>query len=182
MRISPTSIPDILLIEPQVFGDHRGFFMETFQEKKFAASGITADFVQDNHSGSVRGTLRGLHYQIRQAQGKLVRCVAGEIFDVAVDLRRSSPSFGKWMGAWLTAENKHMLWIPPGFGHGVYVKSEWGELLYKTTDYYAPEFERSILWNDPTIGIDWPIPEGVVPLLSKKDQEGVRLANADLFE
>lgn len=182
MRISPTSIPDILLIEPQVFGDHRGFFMETFQEKKFAASGITADFVQDNHSGSVRGTLRGLHYQIRQAQGKLVRCVAGEIFDVAVDLRRSSPSFGKWMGAWLTAENKHMLWIPPGFGHGFYVKSEWGELVYKATDYYAPEWDRSILWNDPTIGIDWPIPQGVTPLLSKKDQEAKSLANADLFE
>jgi dTDP-4-dehydrorhamnose 3,5-epimerase len=182
MHFTPTSIPDIILIEPQVFGDHRGFFMETFQAKRFAAHGIVADFVQDNHSGSARGTLRGLHYQIRQAQGKLVRCVAGEIFDVAVDLRRSSPTFGKWTGAWLTAENKHMLWVPAGFGHGVYVKSEWGELLYKATDYYAPEWERSILWNDPTIGIAWPIPEGVVPLLSKKDQEAKTLENADLFD
>ena len=182
MNFLPTSIPDVILIEPQVFGDHRGFFMETFQENKFVEAGITASFVQDNHSGSVRGTLRGLHYQIRQAQGKLVRCVAGEIYDVAVDLRRSSSTFGKWTGAWLTAENKHMLWVPAGFGHGVYVKSEWGELLYKTTDYYAPEWERSILWNDPTIGIDWPIPEGVSLLLSKKDLEAKPFGEAELFE
>ena len=131
---------------------------------------------------SVIATARGLHYQIRQAQGKLVRCVVGEIFDVAVDLRRSSPTFGKWTGAWLTAENKQMLWVPPGFGHGFYVKSGWAEFLYKTTDYYAPEWERSILWNDPTIGIDWPIPAGVEPLLSKKDQEAQTLGNADLFD
>jgi dTDP-4-dehydrorhamnose 3,5-epimerase len=182
MHFSPTSIPDVILIEPRVFGDHRGFFMETYQAQRFAAGGISADFVQDNHSGSSKGTLRGLHYQIRQTQGKLVRCVAGEIFDVAVDIRRSSPSFGKWVGAWLTAENKQMLWVPPGFAHGFYVKSEWGELVYKATDYYAPEWDRSLLWNDPAIGIDWPIPEGVLPLLSTKDQEAKTLANADLFD
>lgn len=182
MQFIQTSIPEVILIQPEVRGDHRGFFMETFQVKKFAAGGITADFVQDNHSGSVQGTLRGLHYQIQQAQGKLVRCVVGEIFDVAVDLRRSSPTFGKWTGAWLTAENKQMLWVPAGFGHGFYVKSEWGELVYKATDYYAPEWERSILWSDPTIGIDWPIPDGMTPLLSKKDQEAKTLENADLYE
>jgi dTDP-4-dehydrorhamnose 3,5-epimerase len=181
MHFTPTSLPDVILIEPQIFGDHRGFFMETFQVKKFAAGGITAEFVQDNHSGSARGTLRGLHYQIQQAQGKLVRCVAGEIFDVAVDIRRSSPTFGKWAGAWLTTENKHILWVPPGFAHGFYVKSEWGELVYKATDYYAPEWDRSLLWNDPAIGIDWPIPDGTLPILSKKDQEAKTLEYADLF-
>ncbi|GAB4578730.1 MAG: dTDP-4-dehydrorhamnose 3,5-epimerase [Anaerolineales bacterium] len=182
MRFTSTSIPDVILIEPQIFGDHRGFFMETFQLKKFAAGGITAAFVQDNHSGSARGTLRGLHYQIQQPQGKLVRCVVGEIFDVAVDIRRSSPTFGKWTGAWLTAENKHILWVPPGFAHGFYVKSEWGELVYKATDYYAPEWDRSLLWNDPALGIDWPIPEGTLPILSKKDQDAKTLNNADLFD
>ncbi len=182
MHFTPTAIPDVILIQPQVFGDHRGFFMETYQKKKFAAGGILADFVQDNHSGSRQGTLRGLHYQIRHTQGKLVRCIAGEVFDVAVDIRRSSPTFGKWVGARLSAENKHMLWVPPGFAHGFYVLSEWAELAYKATDYYAPEWDRTLLWNDPDIGIQWPIRPGTQPLLSAKDQQGKPLKEADLFD
>ncbi|NJN44164.1 MAG: dTDP-4-dehydrorhamnose 3,5-epimerase [Anaerolineae bacterium] len=182
MNFIPTRISDVILIEPRVFGDHRGFFMETFQVEKFAEGGIDATFVQDNHSGSTRGTLRGLHYQIQQAQGKLVRCVAGEVFDVAVDIRRSSPTFGQWVGATLTAENKKMMWVPPGFAHGFYVQSDWGELVYKATDYYAPEWDRSILWNDLAIGIEWPIPTGMEPLLSKKDQEAKTLDLAELFD
>jgi dTDP-4-dehydrorhamnose 3,5-epimerase len=182
MNFTPTSIPDVIIIEPQVFGDQRGFFMEIFQANKFAGGGIVANFVQDNHSGSTRGTLRGLHYQIRQSQGKLVRCIAGEVFDVAVDIRRSSPTFGQWVGCLLSAKNKLLLWVPPGFAHGFYVLSDWGELVYKTTDYYAPEWDRSILWNDPEIGIEWPIPVGEEPLLSKKDRDAKLLKDADLFD
>lgn len=182
MEFLPTSLPEVLLVRPKVFGDARGFFMETYHTQKFAAGGISAAFVQDNHSGSRRGTLRGLHYQIRQAQGKLVRCVAGEIYDVAVDIRRSSPHFGRWTGALLTAENKHMLWVPPGFAHGFYVLSEWGELAYKTTDFYAPEWDRSIRWDDPQIGIEWPLLEGVELLLSEKDRAAAPLAAAEIFE
>jgi dTDP-4-dehydrorhamnose 3,5-epimerase len=182
MRFIPTSIPDIILIEPKVFGDARGFFMETYQAQRFAEAGIRANFVQDNHSGSRQGTLRGLHYQIQQAQGKLVRVIAGEIYDVAVDLRRSSPTFGKWIGVTLTAENKQQLWVPPGFGHGFYVLSEWAEIHYKATDYYAPQWERTILWDDPALGIPWPLIEGQAILLSPKDAQGTRLAEAELYE
>jgi len=182
MRFIPTSIPDIILIEPKVFGDARGFFMETYQAQRFAAAGINANFVQDNHSGSRQGTLRGLHYQIQQAQGKLVRVIAGDIYDVAVDLRRSSPTFGRWIGVTLTAENKHQLWVPPGFGHGFYVLSEWAEIHYKATDYYAPQWERTILWDDPALGIQWPLIEGQTVLLSPKDAQGTRLAEAELFD
>ena len=182
MKSTTLAIPDVILIEPKVFQDPRGFFMETYHAEKFREIGITETFVQDNHSGSIRGTLRGLHYQVRQAQGKLVRCVAGEIFDVAVDIRRSSPTFGKWVGALLSAENKHMLWLPAGFAHGFYVLSEWGELAYKATDFYAPEWDRSILWNDPEIGIDWPLLPEAELLLSEKDRRAVPLAEADCFD
>jgi len=180
MNIIPTALPDVLIIEPQVFGDERGFFFESFNERKFRElTGITLPFVQDNHSKSARGVLRGLHYQVQQAQGKLVRVVAGTVYDVAVDLRRSSPNFGKWVGVELSAENKRQLWVPPGFGHGFVVTSDSAEFLYKTTDYYAPEYERSILWNDPALGIDWPV-DGE-PSLSGKDKAGKLLADADVF-
>ncbi|MBI4926294.1 MAG: dTDP-4-dehydrorhamnose 3,5-epimerase [Anaerolineae bacterium] len=182
MQFIPTSIPDVLLIKPQVFGDSRGFFMETYHQCKFAQAGISADFVQDNHSASRKGILRGLHYQIRQVQGKLVRAVAGEIFDVAVDLRRSSPTFGQWVGMLLSAESKDMLWVPPGFAHGFYVTSEWAEVVYKATDFYAPEWERCLCWNDPSIGISWPILDGQIPQLSAKDLQGRLLADCDLFK
>jgi dTDP-4-dehydrorhamnose 3,5-epimerase len=178
----PADIPDILLIEPTVYGDERGFFLETYQAKVFAAAGLNCSFVQDNHSGSRQGILRGLHYQIRQAQGKLVRVVAGEVYDVAVDLRRSSPYFGKWVGCSLSAQNKLQVWIPPGFAHGFYVVSEWAEVLYKATDLYAPHWERTLLWNDPDLGIPWPIPPGGAPLLSTKDREGKRLNEAEAYE
>ncbi len=182
MQFISTSIPDIILINPKVFGDERGFFLETYQEQRFAEAGITANFVQDNHSGSRQGILRGLHYQIRKAQGKLVRVIAGEVFDVAVDIRRSSPTFRKWEGVRLSAENKLQIWIPPGFAHGFYVLSEWAEVVYKSSDYYAPEWERCIIWNDPDIGIDWPILKGQGPLLSAKDAQGKSLKEADLFK
>lgn len=182
MRFIPTSIPDIILIEPKVFGDARGFFLETYQAQRFAEAGIPANFVQDNHSGSRQGTLRGLHYQIQQAQGKLVRVIAGEIYDVAVDLRRSSPTFGRWIGVTLTAENKQQLWVPPGFGHGFYVLSEWAEIHYKATDYYAPQWERTILWDDPALGIPWPLIEDQAVLLSPKDAQGSHLAEAELYD
>ena len=182
MKFHPTQIPDVLLIEPRVFGDERGFFMETYRSERFLAAGIPEAFVQDNHSGSRMGTLRGLHYQIQQAQGKLVRCVAGEIFDVAVDIRRSSSTFGKWSGGILSAENKRMLWVPPGFAHGFYVLSEWGELVYKATDTYAPEWERTIRWDDPDIGIEWPLIPGLKPLLSEKDQTGIPLTAAEVYD
>lgn len=181
MKFTPTTIPDIILIEPQVFGDERGFFMETFHADRYAEAGIPTNFVQDNHSGSRQGTLRGLHYQIRQAQGKLLRVIAGEIFDVAVDIRRSSPTFGQWVSAVLSVDNKRQLWVPSGFAHGFYVLSEWAELNYKTTDFYAPEWERSILWSDPEIGIKWPILPGTEPLLSTKDTQARLLAGSDLF-
>jgi dTDP-4-dehydrorhamnose 3,5-epimerase len=182
MQFVPTSIPDVILIKSKVFGDSRGFFMETYRENLFVEAGIPDRFVQDNHSGSQQGTLRGLHYQIRKTQGKLVRVVVGELFDVAVDIRRSSPTFGEWVGEVLSAENKRQLWVPPGFAHGFYVLSEWAEIAYKATDYYAPEWDRSILWNDPDIGVDWPILPDSQPLLSAKDQQGKLLAEADLFE
>jgi dTDP-4-dehydrorhamnose 3,5-epimerase len=165
-----------------MFDDRRGFFMETYRADQMAAAGITTNIVQDNHSGSHRNILRGLHYQIRHPQGKLVRAVCGEIFDVAVDLRRSSPTYSLWVGEILSADNKRMLWIPPGFAHGFYVLSDWAEVLYKTTEYYSPEWERTLLWNDPTVGICWPIPAGVEPILSSKDASGARLADAEVYQ
>ena len=180
MQIQKTDIPDVVIIEPKVFGDDRGFFYESFNERRFAElTGVTPRFVQDNHSRSARNVLRGLHYQIRQPQGKLVRVTAGEVFDVAVDMRRSSPTFGRWVGVTLSAENKRQLWIPAGFAHGFVVTSESAEFLYKTTDYWAPEYERSVRWDDPAIGIDWPL-QGT-PQLSAKDQAGVALADAETF-
>ncbi|HEY5800723.1 MAG TPA: dTDP-4-dehydrorhamnose 3,5-epimerase [Burkholderiaceae bacterium] len=180
MNIVATAIPDVLIIEPRVFGDARGFFYESYNAKRFAElTGVTAEFVQDNHSRSARNVLRGLHYQIEQAQGKLVRVTSGEVYDVVVDIRRSSPTFGKWVGVVLSEENKRQLWVPPGFAHGFVVTSEHAEFLYKTTDYYAPEYERAILWNDPALGIEWPI-DGV-PALSGKDQQASLLADADVF-
>jgi dTDP-4-dehydrorhamnose 3,5-epimerase len=180
MQIQPTAIPDVLIMEPKVFGDDRGFFYESFNQRIFQElTGVHASFVQDNHSKSARNVLRGFHYQIQQAQGKLVRVVAGEVFDVSVDIRKSSPTFGQWVGVVLSADNKRQLWIPPGFAHGFVVTSESAEFLYKTTDYWAPEYERSILWNDPAIGIEWPL--DVAPLLSGKDQQGTLLAEAEVF-
>ena len=174
-------------MEPQVFGDHRGFFMETFREDEFnlkvTPKKNTADkpFVQDNHSKSTQGILRGLHYQIKHPQGKLVRVISGEVFDVAVDIRKSSPFFGKWAGVLLSAENKKALWVPPGFAHGFYVLSNEAQFTYKCTDYYAPEYERSILWNDPSIAIDWPIIPGSSPILSQKDEQGTTFETAEVF-
>ncbi len=182
MNVEPTAIPDVLLLTPRVFEDERGFFMETYQAEKFAALGVRASFVQDNHSRSKQGVLRGLHYQIRQPQGKLIRAVLGEIFDVAVDIRRASPTFGKWVGARLSAENKQQLWIPAGFAHGYYVMSEWAEIVYKATDYYAPQWERAILWNDPQIAVEWPVWPDVPLLLSSKDREGVLLSQAEVYQ
>jgi dTDP-4-dehydrorhamnose 3,5-epimerase len=179
MELLPTGHPDVLLIAPRVFGDARGFFLESYNRRAFAAIGVDADFVQDNHSLSRKGVLRGLHYQIRQPQGKLVRVVAGEVWDVAVDLRRSSPHFGRAVGFALSAENKRIAWIPPGFAHGFLVVSEVAEFLYKTTDYYAPEHERCLLWNDPALAIDWPL--AGEPLLSDKDRRGVPLADAEVY-
>jgi len=181
MIFTPTAIPDVVLIEPRVFGDARGFFMETYQTKVFAQAGITANFVQDNHSGSQKGILRGLHYQIRQPQGKLVRVIAGEVFDVAVDIRCGSPTFGQWVSSILSAENKRMLWVPPGFAHGFYVMSDWAEFTYKVTDFYAPEWERTIMWNDPQLAITWPLVDGQPPTLSAKDAQGKPFAEAELF-
>ncbi|MEK6753846.1 MAG: dTDP-4-dehydrorhamnose 3,5-epimerase [Chloroflexota bacterium] len=182
MEFAPTKIPDVVILTPNVFGDPRGFFMETYRDSEFTEAGIGQKFVQENHSASQKGVLRGLHYQIRQAQGKLMRAIAGEIFDVAVDIRRSSPTFGQWVGIILSAENKLQLWIPPGFAHGFYVLSENAEVTYKVTDYYAPEWDRSILWSDPQIGIDWPLLDGSPPSLSAKDINGKPLAEADLFD
>lgn len=180
MKITPLAIPEVLLIEPKVFGDARGFFFESYNRRAFRdATGCDCDFVQDNHSKSARGVLRGLHYQLPpQAQGKLVRAVAGEVFDVAVDIRRDSPTFGRWVGCVLSAANCRQLWIPPGFAHGFVVLSESAEFLYKTTDYWAPALERAIAWNDPAIGIDWPLTGE--PLLSGKDAVAPLLADADL--
>lgn len=182
MKFIPTAIPDVIVIEPQVFGDHRGFFMETWQRNTFAENGIDYDFIQDNHSKSSHGILRGLHYQMEQTQGKLVRVVEGSVFDVAVDMRRSSPTFGKWVGYELSAENHRMMWVPPGFSHGFYVKSETAEFVYKCTDYYAPEHEQSLLWNDPAVGINWNLVDGKDPILSDKDANAPALADAKTFE
>ncbi|MFV3307168.1 dTDP-4-dehydrorhamnose 3,5-epimerase [Pseudomonas sp. NY15181] len=180
MKVTPLAIPDVLVIEPQVFGDSRGFFLESYNQQKFEqAIARKVDFVQDNHSRSSRGVLRGLHYQIHQAQGKLVRVVHGEVFDVAVDIRRSSPTFGQWVGQLLSEENKLQMWVPEGFAHGFLVLSDSAEFLYKTTDYWAPEHERCIAWDDPELAIDWPL-DGE-PTLSGKDREGRRLADAELF-
>lgn len=181
MRVISTGIEGALILEPKVFGDARGFFMESFNARTFAElTGVSDPFVQDNHSRSARGVLRGLHYQIRQPQGKLVRVVRGSVFDVAVDLRRSSPTFGRWVGVELSEENMRQFWIPPGFGHGFLVLSESADFLYKTTDYYAPEHERCIAWDDPTIGVDWPTVEGPL-LLSDKDRKGRALAEAEVY-
>ncbi|WXL28055.1 dTDP-4-dehydrorhamnose 3,5-epimerase [Ectopseudomonas mendocina] len=180
MRAIATAIPEVMILEPKVFGDERGFFFESFNAKAFAeATGVKREFVQDNHSRSARGVLRGLHYQLQQAQGKLVRVTAGEVFDVAVDLRRSSPTFGKWVGEILSAENKRQLWVPEGFAHGFVVLSDYAEFLYKTTDYYAPEHERSIRWDDTDLAIEWPFKEA--PQLSGKDQAAVSFKDADVF-
>ena len=175
-------VPDMVLIKPQVFGDDRGFFMETFRQNEFEDKVSNLRFVQDNHSLSKRGTLRGLHYQINQPQGKLVRVISGEVFDVGVDLRKSSPTFGNWSGVTLSSENKEILWVPPGFAHGFYVLSDRAEFEYKCTDYYAPEHERSIQWDDPDIGIDWPLLSGSLPLLSSKDRAGVSFKDAEVFK
>jgi dTDP-4-dehydrorhamnose 3,5-epimerase len=188
MKRYKTKIPDVLILEPKVFGDDRGFFFESFNEQAFLAqAGFSGRFVQDNHSKSARHVLRGLHYQIKQPQGKLVRVVVGEVFDVAVDLRKGSLYFGEWVGIQLSAQNKRQLWVPPGFAHGFLVLSETAEFLYKTTDYYAPEYERSLLWNDPDLGIDWGLDGGIdgmtqVPILSAKDQAGMLFKDAEVFE
>jgi dTDP-4-dehydrorhamnose 3,5-epimerase len=179
MKATPTRLPEVLIIEPKVFGDARGFFFESWNAREFERAGIRANFVQDNHSRSEKGVLRGLHYQVRQPQGKLVRVLAGEIFDVAVDIRRSSPTFGKWEGVRLSAESKSTLWVPIGFAHGFCVLSDFAEVLYKTTDFYAPEHERSIAWNDPDLKIDWPL--SGMPTLSRKDAAGLRLREAEVF-
>jgi len=181
MNVIQTPLEGLLVLEPRVFGDDRGFFFESFNARRFAElTGVTAEFVQDNHSRSSKGVLRGLHYQIQQAQGKLVRATAGSVFDVAVDIRKSSPTFGQWYGIELSAENKRQMWIPPGFAHGFVVTSDAAEFLYKTTDYWAPEHERAVLWNDPAIGIQWPALDAA-PLLSGKDQAALLLADAEVF-
>lgn len=180
MRVIQTAIPDVLIVEPQVYGDERGYFFESFNQAAFQqATGVDAQFVQDNHSRSGKGVLRGMHYQIQHPQGKLVRVVHGAVFDVAVDLRRSSPSFGQWIGMELSADNKRQLWIPPGFAHGFVVLTESADFLYKTTDYWHPEYERTLIWNDPTVGIDWPVTEHVT--LAAKDAAGKVFADADKF-
>lgn len=181
MEIITTAIPDLLLFKPKVFGDERGFFLETFRESWFSDRNISVRFVQDNHSSSSRGVLRGLHYQIHNPQGKLVRVTAGEVYDVAVDLRKSSPTFGKSVGVYLSAENKHIFWVPPGFAHGFLVLSERAEFNYKCTEYYAPEHERSLLWNDPALNVDWPLGDIQEPTLSAKDQNALPLAQAETF-
>ncbi|MEK9803159.1 MAG: dTDP-4-dehydrorhamnose 3,5-epimerase [Curvibacter sp.] len=180
MNVIPTAIPEVLLLEPKVFGDARGFFFESYNARAFAqATGLDLNFVQDNHSRSARGVLRGLHYQLKQPQGKLVRVVRGSVYDVAVDVRRSSPTYGRWVGVELSESNHRQLWVPAGFAHGFLVTSESADFLYKTTDYYAPEHERCIAWNDPAIGIEWPLTGA--PVLSGKDQQGVSLAQAEVY-
>lgn len=181
MKFLPTRIPDVILIEPEVFADNRGFFMETWNSKTFSGVGLKAKFVQDNHSKSSQGTLRGLHYQISQPQGKLIRVIQGEIFDVAVDLRQSSSTFGNWIGEILSSENKKILWVPPGFAHGFYVISNIAEVIYKCTDFYAPQYERSLLWNDKDLNIDWPLIGKTFPILSKKDSAGTNFKDAEYY-
>ncbi|HSN42395.1 MAG TPA: dTDP-4-dehydrorhamnose 3,5-epimerase [Burkholderiales bacterium] len=180
MNVIPASIPEVLILEPKVFGDERGFFYESYNEREFTEkTGLAIHFVQDNHSRSAKNVLRGLHYQIQQPQGKLVRVISGEVYDIAVDIRRSSPSFGKWTATVLSDKNRHMLWVPAGFAHGFLVVSDYAEFLYKTTDYWAPSFERSIAWNDPDLNIPWPL-QGA-PLLSAKDRQGTPLVKAEVF-
>jgi len=181
MEFTATQIPDVIVIDPVVYEDARGFFMETWQEKKFRDAGIDARFVQGNHSRSSIGVLRGLHYQVSQAQGKLIRVIQGEAFDVAVDIRKSSPTFGQWVGETLSAGNRKLIWIPPGFAHGFLVLSEIADFEYHTTNLYAPEHERTIHWNDPDLAIAWPLTEGQVPLLSEKDEAGVFLKDAEVY-
>lgn len=180
MKLLPTELEGVVVIEPRVFEDPRGFFMETYHKQHFADQGLVAEFVQDNHSRSVRGTLRGLHYQIQHPQGKLVRVVSGEIFDVAVDMRRNSPTFGRWTGATLSDQNRRQMYVPPGFAHGFCVLTEIAEIVYKCTDFYYPEHDRTLLWNDPAVGIRWPL-EGA-PILSTKDEKGRPLAECDVYE
>jgi dTDP-4-dehydrorhamnose 3,5-epimerase len=180
MQVIPTAIPDVKILEPRVFGDERGFFQETWNARTFADAGLDLTFVQDNHSRSSRGVLRGLHYQMRHTQGKLVRVTAGRVFDVAVDLRRSSPTFGQSVGVELSAANKRMFWVPPGFAHGFLTLEDGTDFLYKCTDFYAPEHDRTLLWNDPALGIDWPL-DGLTPQLSAKDIAGKLLADAETF-
>jgi len=180
MRVTPTTIPDVLLIEPTVFEDDRGFFYESYNEREWQRqTGIKPKFVQDNHSGSAKNVLRGIHYQIKQPQGKLVRVVVGEVYDLAVDLRRGSPTFGQWIGHRLSAENKKSLWLPEGFGHGFLVLSDVAEFLYRTTDFYVPQHERCIIWNDPDLNIQWPI--SGKPVLSEKDSQGIRFSEAEMY-
>jgi dTDP-4-dehydrorhamnose 3,5-epimerase len=181
MKFQNTPIQDVVLIEPQVFGDARGFFLETWQAQKFAAAGITASFVQDNHSRSSQWTLRGLHFQSEHTQGKLVRVASGSVFDVVVDLRRSSSSFGKWWGVELSADNHRMLWVPKGLAHGILVTSGSADFLYKCTDLYSPTHERTLAWNDPAVAIQWPLPPGIIPVMSAKDREGVAFAAIEKF-
>ncbi|ASD68106.1 dTDP-4-dehydrorhamnose 3,5-epimerase [Pseudoalteromonas piscicida] len=181
MNIIDTKIPEVKILEPKVFGDERGFFMETFREEWFKEHVANVTFVQDNHSKSAQGILRGLHYQTEQTQGKLVRVTQGEVYDVAVDMRKSSPTFGQHVGVFLSAENKRQLWVPEGFAHGFYVTSESAEFVYKCTDYYAPQFEQSVLWNDPALEIQWPLANGQKPLLSPKDEAGLLITNAPTF-
>ncbi len=182
MKFLSTENPDVLIVVPKVFKDERGFFMESYQKQKFSQAGIPHEFVQDNHSSSQENTLRGLHYQITHTQGKLVRVIIGKIFDVAVDLRKSSPNYGKWVGAYLSAENKHQLWVPAGFGHGFLALSSRTDVIYKTTDYFDPQGERCIRWDDPDLAIDWPIPEGKMPIVSEKDKSAPFLNQAEVFE
>jgi dTDP-4-dehydrorhamnose 3,5-epimerase len=181
MEFEPTRLPEVVLIKPRVFGDARGFFFETWQQERFAAAGIGMPFVQDNHSHSTRHTLRGLHFQVEQPQGKLVRVSRGEVFDVAVDIRRSSPSFGQWAGVLLSDTNHHMLWVPPGFAHGYLALSEEIDFLYKCTDYYAPQHERAIRWNDPQLGVRWPLADGAAPNLSAKDAAAPLFKDAESY-
>lgn len=182
MKFSPTDIPDVIRIEPKVFEDERGFFMETFKEDEFRNIGIPTSFVQDNHSRSRQGVLRGMHYQIRQAQGKLVRVVLGEVFDVAVDMRKVSPTFGRWVGMRMSAESRDEIWIPAGFAHGFYALSEWADIIYKVTAPYASKWERTLRWDDLQVGIDWPLLDGHLPLLSSKDASGKAFSQAEVYE
>ena len=181
MQFEPTAIADVILVKPRVFGDPRGYFFESWEERKFASGGIPARFVQDNHSRSARHVLRGLHYQLPHPQGKLVRVARGAVFDVAVDIRRSSPTFGRWVGAELSERNHHMLWVPAGLAHGYLTLSETADFLYRCTDFYVPECERAIIWNDPDIGIQWPLPAGIAPVLSAKDAVARSFKQAELF-
>jgi dTDP-4-dehydrorhamnose 3,5-epimerase len=181
MQFEPTRLPEVVLIKPRVFGDARGFFFESWQQRTFASAGMTDSFVQDNHSRSTRHTLRGLHLQIRQPQGKLVRVTRGEAYDVAVDIRRSSPRFGEWVGVHLSEANHHMLWVPPGFAHGYLALSDCIDFVYKCTDFYAPQHERAIRWDDPAIGVKWPLPDGVAPILSAKDAAAPTLEDAETY-